>query len=90
MILEIICCIYICLYCRLWVLKSVANYLMKTVGKRSSMRIRIPNLEGKEKYIENKSSIVLIGANGAGKTRMSVWIDENNSKSNIHRISAQK
>ena len=56
----------------------------------SSMEIRIPNLEGIEKYIENKSSIVLIGANGAGKTRMSVWIDENNSKINVHRISAQK
>lgn len=54
------------------------------------MKIRIPNLEGTEKYIENKSSIVLIGANGAGKTRMSVWIDENNSEINIHRISAQK
>lgn len=54
------------------------------------MRIRIPNLDGKEKYIENKSSIVLIGANGSGKTRMSVWIDDNNPEINIHRISAQK
>ena len=31
-----------------------------------------------------------MGANGAGKTRMSVWIDENNPTLNIHRISAQK
>lgn len=54
------------------------------------MRIRIPNLDGKEKYIENKSSIVLIGANGSGKTRMSVWIDDNNPEISIHRISAQK
>lgn len=54
------------------------------------MKIRIPNLEGTEKYIENKSSIILIGANGSGKTRMSVWIDKNNSELNIHRISAQK
>ena len=54
------------------------------------MKIRIPDLEEAEKYIENKSSIVLIGANGAGKTRMSVWIDENNPESSIHRISAQK
>ena len=42
------------------------------------MKIRIPDLNGQKQYIENKSSIVLIGANGAGKTRMSVWIDENN------------
>lgn len=56
----------------------------------SGVKIRIPDLEGTEKYIEKKSSIVLIGANGAGKTRMSVWIDENNSEINIHRVSAQK
>lgn len=47
-------------------------------------------MDGKEKYIENKSSIVLIGANGSGKTKMSVWIDDNNPEINIHRISAQK
>lgn len=60
------------------------------VGRGSCMKVKIPNLEGRETYIEDKSSIVLIGANGAGKTRMSVWIDENNSEINIHRISAQK
>ena len=32
----------------------------------------------------------LIGANGAGKTRMSVWIDENNPEYPVHRVSAQK
>lgn len=54
------------------------------------MKIRIPDLNGQKQYIENKSSIVLIGANGAGKTRMSVWIDENNPEYSVHRISAQK
>ena len=54
------------------------------------MKIRIPDIEGNINYIENKKSIVLIGANGAGKTRMSIWIDENNPDINIHRISAQK
>ena len=54
------------------------------------LRIRIPDIEEKEIYIENKKSIVLIGANGSGKTRMSVWIDEQNDEINIHRISAQK
>ena len=54
------------------------------------MKIRIPDLNGQEQYIENKSSIVLIGANGAGKTRMSVWIDENNPEYPVHRVSAQK
>ena len=54
------------------------------------MKIRLPDIEGKENYIEDKQSIVLLGANGAGKTRMSVWIDENNPELDAHRISAQK
>lgn len=58
--------------------------------RRIDMKIRIPDIEGNINYIENKKSIVLIGANGAGKTRMSIWIDENNPDINIHRISAQK
>ena len=58
--------------------------------RRIDMKIRIPDIEGNINYIENKKSIVLIGANGAGKTRMSIWIAENNPDINIHRISAQK
>lgn len=54
------------------------------------MKIKIPSINGQEKNIENKQSIVLIGANGSGKTRMSIWIDKNNSEIQIHRISAQK
>lgn len=53
------------------------------------MKIRIPDKDGVEQYIENKNSIVLVGANGSGKTRMSVWIDDNNHI-NTHRVSAQK
>ena len=58
--------------------------------RRIDMKIRIPDIEGNINYIENKKSIVLIGANGAGKTRMSIWIDDNNPDINIHRLSAQK
>lgn len=58
--------------------------------RRIDMKIRIPDIEGNTNYIENKKSIVLIGANGAGKTRMSIWIDENNPDISVHRISAQK
>ena len=54
------------------------------------MKIRIPDINDNESFIEGKQSIVLLGANGAGKTRMSVWIDENNLELNVHRISAQK
>jgi ABC-type multidrug transport system ATPase subunit len=54
------------------------------------MKIKLPNISGMETCIEDKQSIVLIGANGSGKTRMSIWIDSNNKEIPIHRISAQK
>lgn len=54
------------------------------------MKVKMPDLNGKSFSVKNKKSIVLIGANGSGKTRMSVWIDKNNADLNIHRISAQK
>lgn len=54
------------------------------------MRIKLPLLNNQQIYVEDKKSIVLVGANGSGKTRMSIWIDENNRDLNIHRISAQK
>ncbi|MBQ6860605.1 MAG: AAA family ATPase [Clostridia bacterium] len=54
------------------------------------MKVKIPKVDSNEGFgvIDNKSSIVLIGANGSGKTRMSVWIEQNNE--NVFRISAQK
>ncbi|MDP4133220.1 MAG: AAA family ATPase, partial [Bacillota bacterium] len=54
------------------------------------MEIKLPSINGENKYVKDKNSIVLIGANGSGKTRMSIWIDNNNPKIKIHRISAQK
>lgn len=54
------------------------------------MKIRISNIDDKESFIEDKQSISLLGVNGAEKTRISVWIDENNPELNTHRISAQK
>lgn len=54
------------------------------------MQVRFPDLNGAPQYVKGKQSVVLIGANGSGKTRMSVWIDENNPDLDIHRVSAQK
>lgn len=55
-----------------------------------NMDIKIPKVNSNQEIeiIKNKSSIILIGANGSGKTRMSVWIENNNE--NVYRISAQK
>jgi len=41
--------------------------------------------------IQAKSSIVVVGANGSGKTRFGSWIDlESPQKSLVHRVGAQK
>lgn len=48
------------------------------------------NQNAEYKNCFDKNSIVLIGANGSGKTRLSVWIDKHNIKFHVHRISAQK
>lgn len=50
------------------------------------MNVKLPN----SIQIENKQSITIVGANGSGKTRFSVWIEQNNIDKNVHRISAQK
>lgn len=57
------------------------------------MDVKFPGLNGGSEYIlSGKQSAVLIGANGAGKTRMSTWIEKINQGKNqfVHRISAQK
>lgn len=41
--------------------------------------------------IENNGSVVIIGANGAGKTRLGSWIEFSSThRLKVHRISAQK
>lgn len=47
----------------------------------TSIKLELPPIKEKqqEKHlspIEGKTSVVLIGANGSGKTRMSVWIEK--------------
>lgn len=62
-------------------------------SNKSTMQVKLPPLlgQGQANLISDKNSIVLIGANGSGKTRMSVWIEFNNKNNcKIHRIPAQK
>ena len=53
---------------------------------------KLPQRPERKKAIEFDSnsfkSIVLLGANGSGKTRMSIWLGD--ALENVHRISAQK
>ena len=47
--------------------------------------------QGSSTEIQVKSSIVVVGANGSGKTRFGSWIDlESSQKSLVHRVGAQK
>ncbi len=41
--------------------------------------------------LQHPSRVVVIGANGSGKTRLGIWLDDNNRATiPVHRISAQK
>lgn len=51
----------------------------------------IPNKEGVNEEVKTSHSIIFIGANGSGKTRLGTWIEfEYTNIEKVHRISAQK
>lgn len=50
-----------------------------------------PNTTGTTTTIEAETSIVIVGANGAGKTRLGSWIDMNSPHTKlVNRVAAQK
>ncbi|MEA4826909.1 MAG: DUF4435 domain-containing protein [Clostridium sp.] len=54
------------------------------------MNIILPNRQGTSEQLEvQEQSIVIIGANGSGKSRLGAWIEKQNSNK-VHRISAQR
>lgn len=54
-------------------------------------RLQLPKTGGGTEEIQTRQSLLLIGANGAGKTRLGTWIEsESPQKEKVHRISAQK
>ncbi|MFZ3143508.1 DUF4435 domain-containing protein [Psychrobacter glacincola] len=53
--------------------------------------LNLPRKNNETEAIECPQSLVLIGANGSGKTRLGTWIEMDSSqKGKVHRISAQK
>jgi len=48
-----------------------------------------PKADGSEELLQDVRSIVILGANGAGKTRMGSWLEQQ-TLNITHRISAQK
>lgn len=54
-------------------------------------KISLPKRNGNTEEIETIQSLLLIGANGSGKTRLGTWIEiDSPFKNLVHRISAQK
>ena len=44
---------------------------------------------GKKEYSTNSNAVIIIGANGAGKSKLGAWIEQQ-SFSDVHRIGAQR
>lgn len=50
----------------------------------------LPDENGQKKeYLTNTNSVTILGANGAGKSKLGAWIEEQNYDS-VHRIGAQR
>lgn len=54
-------------------------------------KIKLPSMESEFKIykVEDSQSIIIIGANGSGKSRFGAWIEMNNER-HVHRVSAQR
>lgn len=58
-----------------------------------NFNIILPNRNGtnESEQLEASNNLVIIGANGSGKTRLGIWIEEKiQNQVTVHRISAQK
>ena len=55
-----------------------------------SYNYKLPIINGGFKeYSTNNNSIIIIGANGSGKSKLGAWIEDQNPE-NVHRIGAQR
>jgi ABC-type lipoprotein export system ATPase subunit len=59
--------------------------------QQSKYSLILPTADGSTTEIASNQSILLIGANGAGKTRLGTWIEMASPQlKSVHRLSAQK
>ena len=56
------------------------------------MKINLPNRNGQngQEAIEINEPIVIVGANGSGKSRLGAWIEQHNTRITVQRISAHR
>ncbi|MDU2643780.1 MAG: DUF4435 domain-containing protein [Negativicoccus succinicivorans] len=60
------------------------------VDRVKEFKYKLPSSDGEIKeYSTNFNSIIIIGANGSGKTKLGAWIEDQNPD-NVHRIGAQR
>ncbi|EOV0125238.1 DUF4435 domain-containing protein [Vibrio parahaemolyticus] len=55
-------------------------------------KLFLPSVDGQGKRIEieHNGSVVIVGANGSGKSRLGAWMEKNTDSDVVHRISAQR
>ncbi len=59
--------------------------------EQSKYKLILPKTDGSISELTSNQSILLIGANGAGKTRLGTWIEMTSPQCKlVHRLSAQK
>lgn len=57
----------------------------------TNFKLTLPDSTGGNRTVETSKSIVLIGANGSGKTRLGTWIESTSpEKHKVHRVSAHR
>ena len=55
-----------------------------------SYKYKLPTINGESKeHITNNNSVIIIGANGSGKSKLGAWI-EGEDPLDVHRIAAQR
>lgn len=54
-----------------------------------SFKYYLPDRDGKKEYCTELNSVIIIGANGSGKSKLGAWIEQQDME-NIHRIGAQR
>ena len=63
---------------------------MIVINMNKQFELTLPYLDS-QKTLELRDNLIIVGANGAGKTRLGAWIELHSAQSSkVHRISAQK
>lgn len=70
----------------------LAKYRKVTLMEAQTFTLELPISKAAGSVtVETEQTVVIVGANGSGKTRLGTWIElDSSQKSGVHRIAAQK